>query len=541
MIALSNIKIAYGDRILFKNSDFMVRPDDKIGLVGPNGAGKTTLFKLIAGLESPDEGQISIAPDYVIGYFSQDVGEMRGRTVKEEVLSGAGRVFELGTELEKLEHRMAEAGTEPLSDAEMESYGEIQSEFMHRGGYELETQAETILSGLDIAEERWNDPVESFSGGWKMRVALAKILLLNPNSLLIDEPTNHLDLETIVWLEAWLKAFKGSLVMTSHDREFMTRICGRTAEVADTSITSYSGDYDFYLREREIRREQLIATFKRQQAMLAKEEEFIARFAARAAYAAQVQSRIKAIEKIERVEIPKEMKTIQFEFTPSKRSGDIVVELKDLGKSWDLPNGSQKPVFSGVSGTIVRGNKIALAGINGAGKSTLLKVITGQTPATSGTCTLGAAVDIGYFSQYSSDVLDPGLTVYEEVSSRVPGSTLGSIRNLLGAFLFSGDDADKRISVLSGGEKSRVMLACILASPLNFLVLDEPTNHLDIASREILLEALQHFDGTLILVSHDRYFLRHLANRVFEVDHGALNVYEGDYSYYLEKKECASA
>ena len=535
MIALSKVKVAYGDRIIFKDSDLLVRSDDKIGLVGPNGAGKTTVLKLLAGLESPDEGQLSMDPGTVVGYFSQDVGELSGRSVMAEVLSGAGRVFELGEELKELEHRMSDPEGVGLGEAEMERYGEAQSEFLHRGGYELETRAQTILTGLGISKERWDDPVESFSGGWKMRVALAKILLLNPHSLLIDEPTNHLDLETILWLEGWLKAFKGSLVMTSHDREFMTRICGRTAEVADGSIVSYTGDYEFYLREREIRREQLIATHKRQQAMLAKEQEFIDRFAARAAYAAQVQSRIKAIEKIERVELPKELKTMRFEFEPAKRSGDIVVELRGLSKAWPLSGGGEHPVFSGVSGTVVRGNKIAVAGINGAGKSTLLKIIAGKTEASGGECVLGAGVEVGYFSQYSGDSLDPKRTVFEELSSRLPRESVGSIRNLLGAFLFSGDDADKRISVLSGGEKSRVMLACILASPVNLLVLDEPTNHLDIASREVLLEALKNFSGTIMIVSHDRYFLRHLADRVFELDRGSLNAWEGDYSYYLER------
>jgi ATP-binding cassette subfamily F protein 3 len=323
--------------------------------------------------------------------------------------------------------------------------------------------------------------------------------------------------------------------MTSHDREFMTRICGRTAEVADGTINSYTGDYEFYLREREVRREQLIATHKRQQAMLAKEQDFIDRFAARASHAAQVQSRIKTISKIEKVELPRELKTIKFEFPPAKRSGDIVVELKSLAKEWPLPGGGAQPVFSGVSGTVRRGSKIAVTGINGAGKSTLLKVIAGKTEPTAGECVLGAAVDVGYFSQYSGDSLNPSRTVFEELSSRLPWETIGTIRSLLGAFLFSGDDADKRISVLSGGEKSRVMLACLLASPVNFLILDEPTNHLDIASREILLEALMKFTGTIMIVSHDRYFLRHLADRVFEVDHGALKVYEGDYSYYLER------
>lgn len=535
MINLSKIKIAYGDQLLFSNADLQINDGDKIGLVGPNGSGKTTIFRIIAGIETPDEGTLSIDPGKVIGYFSQDVGEMSGRSALEEALSGAGRIFDLSLQMAELEHRMSDPEGEGLSDSEMEHYGEIQMEFMHREGYELELKAETILEGLGIGENRRALPVESFSGGWKMRIALAKILLLNPDVLLIDEPTNHLDVESIVWLEAWLKSFKGALVMTSHDREFMTRLCGKTVEVAAKTITSYSGDYDFYLRERLIRREQLLAGQKRQQAMLAKEEEFIARFAARASHAAQVQSRIKTIEKIERIVIPPDPRVIKFSFDDIKRSGEQVVEMKNLAKTWSNPDGTVTPVFSGISGQVVRLNKIAVTGINGAGKSTLLKVITGEAEPTEGSAVLGASVNLGYFSQYSSDVLNPQRTIYEEVEERLPSASIGYIKNLLGAFQFSGDDADKKISVLSGGEKSRVMLATILAQPVNFLVLDEPTNHLDIASREVLLESLQDFQGTVMIVSHDRYFLHHLINRVFEVDHGQMKIFEGDYDYYLEK------
>ncbi|MBN2508941.1 MAG: ABC-F family ATP-binding cassette domain-containing protein [Spirochaetales bacterium] len=537
MIHISNLRVSHGDRTLFRNGSFVIGDKDKIGLVGPNGAGKTTVFKLLAGIETPDEGTITVDPGTSIGYFFQDVGEMAGRSCLEEVLAGAGRTHELGMQMAELEHRMADPDGPGLSDEEMDLYGEIQQEFQHRGGYELESNAETILEGLGIGRERRNEPVEAFSGGWKMRIALARILLLAPDVLLIDEPTNHLDVESIVWLESWLASFPGALVMTSHDREFMTRLCSITVEVADGAISVYSGNYDFYLSERELRREQLIASYKRQQAMLAKEEEFIARFAARASHAAQVQSRIKTIEKIERIELPSEQKRIKFNFEPSRRSGDIVVDMKDLSKTWQRQDGSPVPVFSGITGTVNRLNKIALTGINGAGKSTLLKVITGQTPPSGGICNLGASVNLGYFSQYSSDVLLPHRTVYEEVSERLPQATIGYVRNLLGAFLFSGDDADKKISVLSGGEKSRVMLACILSQPVNFLVLDEPTNHLDIVSREILLDFLQVFEGTIMIVSHDRYFLKHLVNRVFEIDHGRLKVFEGDYAYYLSRTE----
>jgi ATP-binding cassette subfamily F protein 3 len=512
----------------------LVRPGDKTGLVGPNGSGKTTVFRLIVGEDKPDEGEVLINKGIVIGYFSQDVGEMSGRSALEEVLAGSGRVHEIGNQLHEIEHRMAEEPAE-VDDTLLDRYGKLQEEFIHLNGYEKETEAQAILNGLGIGPERWNQPVETFSGGWKMRIALARILILSPDVLLIDEPTNHLDIESILWLETWLKDFKGALVMTCHDREFMTRICSRTVEVAAETITTYSGDYEFYLKERVVRRQQLLAAQKRQQAMLAKEEEFISRFAARASHAAQVQSRIKTIDKIERIVVPPDPKVIKFRFAPNKRSGDIVVEFNDLGKSWPQPDGKELSVFSGVTGKIIRTNKIALTGVNGAGKSTLLKVISGLTEATKGSCELGASVQMGYFSQYSSDVLKPEKTVLEEVQQRLPMANTGTIKNLLGAFLFSGDDTDKKISVLSGGEKSRVMLACLLARPVNFLILDEPTNHLDITSREVLLEALQEFDGTIIIVSHDRYFLRHLVNRVFEVDHGRLRTYEGDYDYYLEK------
>lgn len=536
MINLSNIKIAYGDRVLFKNSNVQINKGEKIGLVGPNGSGKTTIFRIIAGTETPDEGSLTIEPGKVIGYFSQDVGEMSGRSAIEETLSGAGRVYELSLQLAELEHRMGDPEGGGLTDSEMERYGEIQMEFMDLDGYELELRGETVLEGLGIGADRRDLSVESFSGGWKMRIELAKMLLLNPDVLLIDEPTNHLDVESIVWLEEWLKSYKGALVMTSHDRDFMNRLCNKTVEVAAQAITTYSGDYDFYLSERVIRREQLISAQKRQQAMLAKEEEFIARFAARASHAAQVQSRIKTIEKIERIIVPPEPKVMKFTFDDVKRSGDQVVLLDELAKTWPNPDGSVNPVFSGITGQVERLNKIAVTGINGAGKSTLLKVITGETEASSGKAALGASVNLGYFSQYSSDVLNPDRTIFEEVSERLPLATIGWIKNLLGSFQFSGDDTDKKISVLSGGEKSRVMLAIILSQPVNFLVLDEPTNHLDIASREVLLEALQDFRGTIMIVSHDRYFLRHLVNRVFEVDHGQMRVFEGNYDYYLEKK-----
>ena len=541
MIHLTNISKQYGSRVLYNSESFQVRPGDKIGLVGPNGAGKSTIFRIIMGEEGVDGGTVNIADRLVIGHFSQEVGDMKGRTALEEVKAGAGRVSELAAKLADIEKQLEQSAETPLSDDEMSSllehYGELQLEFEQRGGYDLNSRAQAILTGLGIAPEDHSRPVESFSGGWKMRIALAKILALSPDVLLMDEPTNHLDLESIVWLEEWLVNFKGALVMTSHDRDFMNRIVTRIVEVANKTITTYSGNYDFYLTERKVRLNQLLAEHQKQQDMLAKEEEFIARFAARASHAAQVQSRVKKLEKIERIEIPAEEKVMRFDFPPCSRSGNEVVRMKDLKKEWTLENGRTKPVFSGVSGVVKRLDKIAVVGVNGAGKSTLLKTICNHTSPTSGDVNLGASIQLGYFSQHSLDVLDPDKTIYDEIHDRIPQATIGYVRNLLGAFLFSGDDIYKKISVLSGGEKSRVVLATLLANPVNFLVLDEPTNHLDIKSREILLKSIQEFDGTVMIVSHDRHFLRSIANRVFEVDHGELRIYEGNYEYYLSHKD----
>ncbi len=536
MIHLNNLTRQHGDRVLFKNASFQILPGSRNGLVGPNGAGKTTLFRLITGEEQADSGEISCGRNTVIGYFSQDVGEMAGRSALAEVMAASARTVALGEEIRAMEAAMGEA----MSDAAMADllarYGDAQEEFEHRGGYDLEARAQAVLTGLGIGPDACHRPVETFSGGWKMRIALAKILTINPDVLLLDEPTNHLDVESIVWLEEWLASeFKGALLMTSHDRDFMNRLVTRVIEVAGGTITTYGGNYDFYLREREIRREQLLASHRRQQEMLEKEEEFIARFAARASHAAQVQSRVKKLEKIERIEIPAEQRLIRFEFSEPPRSGDDVFRLDTLGKVWSLPEEGEKSVFGGVSGTIRRGDKIAVVGVNGAGKSTFLKVLAGQTEPTSGWAVPGANVNPGYFSQHAMDVLDPGKSVFETVQDALPTATIGVLRNLCAAFLFQGDDVDKRVDKLSGGEKSRLVLATLLARPLNLLILDEPTNHLDIQSREILLEALQKFAGTVVLVSHDRHFLRSLVTRVFAIDHGEMLSYEGDYDYYLFK------
>ena len=536
MIHITKIHKQHGSQILFTHASFQILPKTRSGLVGPNGAGKSTIFRLITGEESADQGSIACGKKTIIGYFSQDVGEMAGRSALAETMSAVDGLVQLGRDIASMETAMAVPMEDDELAALLERYGDAQEAFEHQGGYDLEHRAKSVLTGLGIGPDDYNRTVESFSGGWKMRIALAKILVLNPDVLLLDEPTNHLDIESIIWLEEWLKNdFKGAILMTSHDRVFMNSIVSRIVEVANKTITTYSGDYDYYIKEREIRRKQLVASHRRQQEMLAKEENFIAKFAARVSHAAQVQSRIKKLEKIERIELPPQQKTMHFEFTEPPRSGDNVVAMEHLSKVWTIEDGEDKQVFSGVTGMIRRGDKVAVVGVNGAGKSTLLKVIAQQTEPTTGTSTLGANVDVGYFSQHSMDVLDGNSSVFDTVQAVLPTANIGTIRNLCAAFLFAGDEADKQVSLLSGGEKSRVVLATLLARPLNLLILDEPTNHLDMQSREILLEALKKFTGTVILVSHDRHFLGSLVDHVMEINHGEMIIYGGNYDYYLQK------
>ena len=536
MIHLTNISKQFGSQILLKNADLQILAGTRSGLVGANGTGKTTIFHLITGADDADGGDITFSKKIKIGYFSQNVGEMSGRSALEEVMSGSADVVKLGEEMKAMEAAMAEPMDDDAMADLLEKYGQAAEDFENRGGYDLETRAQTVLTGLGISPADHGLPVESFSGGWKMRIALAKILTISPNVLLLDEPTNHLDMESILWLENWLISdFKGALLMTCHDHDFMNRVVSRVIEVANHTTTTYGGNYDFYIKEREVRLEQLIATHRRQQEMLAKEENFIARFKARVSHASQVQSRIKKLEKIKRIELPEYQKTIRFKFSEPPRSGNDVVHIENLAKTWESEHQDAKSVFTGISGLINRGDKIAVVGVNGAGKSTFLKVLAGQTSPTEGRAVIGANVNTGYFSQHAMDILDGDKKVFDTVQDALPLEGIGVIRNLCGAFLFSGDDVDKKIKQLSGGEKSRVVLATLLGRPLNFLVLDEPTNHLDIQSREILLQALQEFTGTIVLVSHDRHFLRSLVDRVFEIDQGQMTAYEGDYEHYLSK------
>jgi ATPase subunit of ABC transporter with duplicated ATPase domains len=482
---------------------------------------------MIVGDEAPDEGDVTVPKKLTIGYFSQDVEEMSGRSVLDEAIAGSGRVGDLHHELEHLQRAMEDPAQEDMERI-LDRFGHVQEEYEHLNGYALEAQAREVLHGLGFADDQIDGDVGALSGGWKMRVALARVLLGRPDVLLMDEPTNHLDLESIIWLEQFLKTYPGTLLMTSHDREFMNRIVTKIAEIDSGEIIVYSGDYDFYERERSIRETNQQAAFARQQAMLAKEQRFIDRFRTHAAKAAQVQSRIKALDKIEKIELPKKRTVVKFEFRVPPRSGDQVAVLEDLHKAYGA-----RSIYDGFSLTIRRGERWAVMGRNGAGKTTLLKMIAGTLAPDAGDVRLGASLRMGYFAQQSLDVLDPNLTIEEQLQKDFPQDGIGSLRSLAGAFQFSGDDVDKRIRSLSGGEKSRLAMARMLYDPPNFLVLDEPTNHLDLATKEMLVDSLKNFDGTMIFVSHDRVFLRGLSSRVLEVG-STPHVYPGSYIEYVE-------
>jgi ATPase subunit of ABC transporter with duplicated ATPase domains len=535
MISFSRISKQYGRQLLFVDASFQLNPGEKVGLVGPNGAGKTTLFRLIVGEESADEGEISVPKKLTIGYFRQDVEEMKGRSVLDEAIAGSGRLGELHHELESLQQAMSDPGQADRMDAVLERFGVVQEEYDHLGGYGLEAQAREVLHGLGFDDARIDGDVGALSGGWKMRVAMARVLLGRPDVLLLDEPTNHLDLESIIWLESFLKSLPGALLMTSHDRDFMNRLVTKIAEIDEGEITAYSGDYDFYEKERALREANQEAAYARQQAKLAKEQRFIDRFSAHAAKAAQVQSRVKALDKIERIELPKKRKVVRFEFRRPPRSGDEVAVLTGVKKAY-----GPRIVHAGLDLMIRRGERYCVMGRNGAGKTTLLKMIAGVLPPDAGDIRLGASLKLGYFAQAALDVLDPDLTVSEQLQKDFPLEGIGALRSLLGAFQFSGDDVDKKIRALSGGERSRLAMARMLYDPPNFLVLDEPTNHLDLATKEMLVEALADFEGTMLFVSHDRAFLRGLSNRVLELG-GETGVdpkphlYPGSYSEYVTR------
>ncbi len=534
MIALSGIYKQYGRQILFVDASFQLNAGEKVGLVGPNGSGKTTIFRLITGEEHADDGDVSVPKKLSLGYFKQEIDEMTGRPVLDEAIAGSGRLGDLHHELIDLEHALGDPARAGEADGILARFGDVQSEYQTRGGYELEARAREVLHGLGFDEARIDGDVGALSGGWKMRVAMAKVLLGRPDVLLMDEPTNHLDIESILWLEEYLKGYPGSLLMTCHDRDFMNRVVTKVVEIDGGETVTYSGNYDFYERERQQRENQREAAFARQQAMLAKEQRFIERFQTHAAKAAQVQSRVKKLEKIETLELPKKRAVVRFDFRAPARSGDDVAVLEKLSKGY-----GDRRLYTDFDFLIRRGERWCVMGVNGAGKTTLLKMVAGMLPPDAGAVRIGASVKMGYFSQQALDVLDPDLTVLEQVQEDFPAAGLGVLRALVGAFQFSGDDVDKKVRFLSGGERSRLVMARLLFDPPNFLVLDEPTNHLDLATKEMLVEALSKFEGTMLFVSHDRAFLRGLSNRVLVLSENDSSdpphAYGGSYAEWVAR------
>jgi ATPase subunit of ABC transporter with duplicated ATPase domains len=530
VIRLDHVCTQHGGQILFMDASMAVFAGEKVGLVGPNGSGKSTVFRIIVGEEAPDSGQVAIDRDVVIGYFSQDVGEMAGRTVVEETMAGAGEVSEVAHELHELEHALADPERAGELDSLVARFGAVQARFEELDGYSLEARAREILAGLSFRADAVDRDVGELSGGWKMRVALARILLMRPDLLLLDEPTNHLDLESIIWLERFLRDFAGGLIVTSHDRSFLNRLVTKIVEIDSGELTAFSGNYDFYDQQRAVLAAQAEAQFARQQAMLAKEKAFIERFKARASHAAQVQSREKKLDKIELVKPPRRRKALEFEFRQPPRSGEDVAALAGVHKRY-----GDHVVYDGLDLLLRRRERCCVMGINGAGKSTLLKLVAGHTEPDSGTVTIGASVELGYFAQHTMDLLDGEETVIQALQRAFPTDSPGSLRSLAGGFGFSGDDVDKLCRVLSGGEKARLVLAKMLYHPPNFLVLDEPTNHLDMATKEMLVKSLSRFDGTMLFVSHDRVFLAELANRVLELTPDGVRSYDGGYLEYIDQ------
>jgi len=533
MIRLDNISKQNGHQILFIEASAALNRGEKVGLVGPNGSGKTSLFRMIIGEDEPDEGQVSVDRGITIGYFSQDVGEMSGRSAVAEVMDGVGPVSEVAAELKTLEAAMADPAVyedADKMDGIVTRYGEVQARFEELDGYALESRAREVLAGLSFSNEMMDGDVGKLSGGWKMRVALARILLMRPDAMLLDEPSNHLDLESLIWLENFLRAYDGMLFMTSHDREFMNRIVTKIVEIDAGSLTTYGGNYAFYEGQRALADKQQQAQFERQQAMLAKEIKFIERFKARASHAAQVQSRVKKLEKIDKVEPPKRRQTVQFDFPVPSRSGEDVASLKSVAKTY-----GSRTIYDGFDFSIRRKDRWCVMGINGAGKSTLLKLVAGDTKPDAGSVSVGASVKMGYFAQHAMDLLDGERTVFEQMEYVYPQAGQGSLRTLAGCFGFSGDDVEKRCRVLSGGEKARLVMALMLYDPPNFLVLDEPTNHLDMATKEMLIKALSEYEGTMLFVSHDRHFLAALSNRVLELTPDGAHVYGGGYTEYVAR------
>ena len=537
MLQLSGAGKRFGHKLLFDDLDWLITPKERAGLVGGNGTGKSTVLKIIAGMESLDYGSISAMKGIRVGYLPQDGLRVIGRSVFAECMSVFADVKELEQELEALTGKMSDL--DPASEEYeqvAERFQRADSEFRARDGYAIEAQVGAVLAGLGFRKEDWHRQTDEFSGGWQMRIALAKLLLEKPNLLLLDEPTNHLDLEARNWLEEYLTNYEFAYVLISHDRYFLDVTVNKIVEIWNKKVHFYTGGFEKYKQQKTERLTQLEAAYKNQQDKIQQLEAFINRFRYQATKAKQVQSRIKELEKIERIELPPEEKTIHFSFPQPKASGRIVAQFKNVSKSY-----GSKLVFSGVDFTIERGDRIALVGVNGAGKSTLIKLLAGTEPLSAGEYTLCHNVEPDYFAQDQYRELDPSARILDDLSGIAPRTTQTELRNLLGCFLFSEDDVFKRIEVLSGGERNRYALARMLLHPSNFLLLDEPTNHLDMRAKDVLLEALEKFTGTIVFVSHDRYFIEHLANRVFEVGDGELRVFPGDFADYLWRKEGGAA
>jgi len=532
LIRLDSISKRHGRQILFLETSASINGGEKVGLIGPNGSGKTTLFRLITKEEEPDGGQVSVDRGLTIGYFSQDVGDMKGNSVVVETMDGAGPVSAAANELHALEIALADPARAGELDRLVEEFGHAQARFEELGGYALEAKAREILAGLGFSQAMMDVDVSALSGGWKMRVALARILLMRPDALLLDEPTNHLDIESIIWLEGYLRAFEGGLVITSHDREFLNRIVNKIVEIDGGELITYSGNYDFYEQKRVLMEQQAEAEYERQQAMLAKEMRFIDRFKAQAAKASQVQSRLKKLDKIEKVEPPKRRKTLKFDFRAAPRSGEDVAKIEDVSKAY-----GEHVIYEGFDWLVRRRERWCVMGVNGAGKSTLLKLVAGASTPDAGRVVLGASVKLGYFAQHAMEILDApqtnGVIVWDSLVASFPHGSIGSLRTLAGVFGFSGDDIEKPCRILSGGEKARLVLAKMLYDPPNFLVLDEPTNHLDMATKDMLIDALHDFEGTMLFVSHDRRFLSALSNRVLELSTEGPRLYGGGYTEYV--------
>jgi len=535
MLTLTRIRKAYGGRVLFDSVSVHVGARERVALVGPNGAGKTTLFEIIAGRLSPDDGDVLVQKGIVVGYLPQEIIELKGRTILQEVLSVSAAVNGIEHRMTVLQTEMAEASDNELEPL-LAEYGELQHRFEALGGYNIESRAREILSGLGFRPEALDRPTDHLSGGWLMRVSLAKLLLQNPDLLLLDEPTNHLDLESVVWLEGFLAGYPGSVLLISHDREFMNHLVSRVVEVDQGQLIAYPGNYDEYLEAREAAKELLMASYANQQKRIQEVQLFVERFRYKATKARQVQSRVKMLEKMDRIKIPPARKKIRFGFPQPPRSGREVVELNGVRKSYP-----GRVIYDRLDLTVTRGQRVALVGPNGAGKSTLLKMLAGVLHPDGGTITYGQNVTIAYYAQHQLESLDPKATVLEEITAAAPDQDIPFLRGILGAFLFSGDEVKKRVGVLSGGEKSRLALARMLVRPANFLLLDEPTNHLDIPSRDVLEEALLEYTGTMCFITHDRHFIQAVANTVLEVSGGTATAYPDGYEYYLDKKAAKTA